>query len=67
MCTHVRTGVRLATRLILRTSTHKLYMEKVLYISQTSENSFGTPPQNWTRSHSNVIFFNLFAYKSSIM
>ena len=38
---------------------------KVLYISQTSENSFGTLPQNWTRFHSNVIFLNLFAYKSS--
>ena len=40
---------------------------KVYYISQTSENSFGTQPQNWPRFHSNVIFLNLFAYKSSIM
>ena len=29
---------------------------KVQYISQTSENSFGTLPQNWTGLHSNVIF-----------
>ena len=29
---------------------------KVQYISQTSENSFGTLPQNWTRFHSNVTF-----------
>ena len=40
---------------------------KVQYISQTSENSSGTLPQNWTRLNSNVIFLNLFAYKSSII
>ena len=29
---------------------------KVEYISQTSENSFGTLPQNWARFHSYVFF-----------
>ena len=36
---------------LMNLQTWNLY-GKVEYISQTSENSFGTLPQNWTRLHS---------------
>ena len=35
---------------------------KVEYISQTSENSFGTLPENWTRFHLYVFLISLHIY-----